>query len=85
MEKIIYIAFWFNSHWCSGAIQISTEKVSYWNNGLYVTELINKRDYVKKVGDVLKTESGVVMVITKTKLEYFIGNKIITLHIKCQP
>ena len=84
MIKIIYIAFWFNSHWCSGAIQITPEKVSYWNDGVYVKELIEKKDYVNGIGDIIKTESGVIIVINKTKVEYFLNNKRITLYIKCQ-
>lgn len=84
MGKIIYIAFWFNSHWCSGTIQIAPDKISYWDNGSYKTEFIKKRDYLKKVGNVIKTESGLVIIINKTKIKYFLKNKIVTLHIKCQ-
>ena len=82
MIKIIYIAFWFNSHWCSGAIQITPKNVSYWNDGIYVTESINKSDLLKGIGQVIRTESGVIIIVKKTKVEYFLGNKRITLHIK---
>ena len=81
MKEIIYVSFWFSSHWCAGTLQITDKDITYWADGYYITEQKIKSDKVKSVGTVIKTKSGVIILINNN-VEYFIKNNKIKMSIK---
>jgi hypothetical protein len=78
---IIYLSFFFSGHMCSGAIEIKDNQITYWNDGNYVTEVITQKNESGS-DTIIKTETGRIIVIGKTKVQYFLGNKFVTLHVK---
>jgi hypothetical protein len=78
---IIYLSFYFSGHLCAGSLQINDDKITYWNDGNYITEAIIKSD---KAGydRIIKTESGRIIVIGYRYVQYFIDNKIMRQEIK---
>jgi len=74
---IIYLTFFFSGHWCAGAMEIKDNQITYWNDGNYVTESIVRKDQ-NGSDTIIKTESKVIL-ISKSKVEYFVDNKRITL------
>jgi hypothetical protein len=74
---IIYLTFFFSGHWCAGAMEIKDNKITYWNDGKYVTEVIVRKDQDGS-DTIIKTESKVIL-ISKSKVQYFVDNKKVTL------
>jgi hypothetical protein len=74
---IIYLTFFFSGHWCAGAMQIKDSQITYWNDGKYVTETIVRKDQ-NGSDTIIKTESKVIL-ISKSKVQYFVDNKKVTL------
>lgn len=73
MKEIIYISFWFNSHWCAGALQIQNDTITYWKGDRYVNERIIS---INKVGadKVVKTEKTILL-IDRLSVKYFQKNE----------
>jgi len=78
---VIYLYFLFAGRECSGSLQIQNNKITYWNDGSYITQAIVKTDSLE-YDTVIKTETGQVIVIGETEVEYFLGKKLMILHIK---
>ena len=57
---IIYLSFLFSGHWCSGAMQIKDNQITYWNDGKYVTEEIIQNNQFGS-DTIIKTESKIIM------------------------
>lgn len=75
---IIYLTFFFSGHWCSGAMQIKDNQITYWNDGTYITESIVRKDSDGS-DTIIKTETGKIILIGKQRVQYFLGNKKVTL------
>jgi hypothetical protein len=75
MKEIIYISFWFNSHWCAGVVQIKNDSLTYWRGDRYVKESIVKLDKIKREL-IVKTKSGIVL-INDHSVKYFDKNRLV--------
>jgi hypothetical protein len=58
-------------------MEIKDNQITYWNDGKYVTEAIVRKDQDGS-DTIIKTESKVIL-ISKSKVQYFVDNKRITL------
>jgi hypothetical protein len=75
MKEIIYISFWFNSHWCAGVVEIKNDSITYWRGDRYVKEAIVRTDKVEKER-IFKTDSNLVL-INNRNIKYFEKNRLV--------
>jgi hypothetical protein len=75
MKEIIYISFWFNSHWCAGVVEIKNDSITYWRGDRYVKEAIVRTDKVDKER-IFKTDSNLVL-INNRNIKYFEKNRLV--------
>ena len=68
MKEIIYLSFYFNSHWCAGVMQIKNDTITYWKKDHYVSERIVSINQLEKKR-LLKTDKTVLL-INRWSVEY---------------
>jgi hypothetical protein len=68
MKEIIYLSFYFNSHWCAGVMQIKNDTLTYWKKDRYVAErIVEVKAFEKK--RLVRTDKTVLL-INRWSVEY---------------